>query len=77
MHPVETIRSHKRKSPDRPVGSWKKQRTKGNVRVDDKDVIVIEDDEDDAEHRSNVKSLDVLDPNEVLKLFRIAPKALR
>ncbi|KAI0807167.1 peptidase family C78-domain-containing protein [Fomes fomentarius] len=84
MHPVETIRLHKRKSPDRPVGSWKKQRTNGNVRVDDKDIIVIEDDEDDAENRSNANklsiqrnSLDVLDPNEVLKLFRIAPKALR
>ena len=49
MHPIQSIKSHKRKSPDAHAGPSKRKRT-GQETGDD-DVIVITDDDDDEGER--------------------------
>ncbi|RDX48285.1 DUF1671-domain-containing protein [Lentinus brumalis] len=82
LHPVETMRSHKRKSPDVQAGSSKRKRI--GREPDDEDVIVITDDEEVPARRPGGGSAppqrnqpDDLNPSDVLKVFRIDGKSLK
>ena len=87
MHPVETIKSHKRKSPDAHAGPSKRKRT-GQETGDD-DVIVITDDEEEEEEEGPARrptggsdtqqrnEPENLNFNEVLKVFQIDGKSLK
>lgn len=82
MHPVETVKAHKRKSPDRQAEPSKRKRVSDKA-VDKNDVIEISDDEDTNDvvpvrtAQPERAASDVLNPHEVLKCFRIEPKTLR
>ncbi|CDO70753.1 hypothetical protein BN946_scf184798.g68 [Trametes cinnabarina] len=82
MHPVETIKSKKRKSleplPDE-TGPKRKRASDPTTRTAE-DVIVIESDsEDEKPSASTTKpaQLDELDPSDVLKVLRIDAKSLK
>ncbi|KAI9064277.1 DUF1671-domain-containing protein [Trametes sanguinea] len=82
MHPVETIKSKKRKSLESPPDESGPKRTRPSdpaARIA-ADVIVIESDsEDEKPTTSSTKAAqpDELDLNDVLKLFRIDAKFLK
>ncbi|TBU65997.1 peptidase family C78-domain-containing protein [Dichomitus squalens] len=78
LHPVETMKSRKRKSPE-PQGGSPKRKRGGNT--GSREVIVIDDNDDD--HRkvkppssSNQSTFDALSPADVLKVFRLDAKTL-
>ncbi|KAI8998781.1 peptidase family C78-domain-containing protein [Trametes punicea] len=83
LHPVETIKSKKRKSLDPPsaLTSPKRKRPRDDAVPTDGEVIVIDSDTEDDEKpsRSEAKAAhpDELNPNAVLKVFRINTKSLK
>ncbi|RPD65986.1 hypothetical protein L227DRAFT_597351 [Lentinus tigrinus ALCF2SS1-6] len=82
MHPVETIKSHKRKSPDTGAGSSKRKRI-GSAPDDDNVIIITDDEEEPAQRPAGGFDLprrnepDGWNYTEVLKLFRIDGKSLQ
>ncbi|KAJ8502299.1 hypothetical protein ONZ51_g45 [Trametes cubensis] len=83
MHPVEAIRSKKRKSLEPPPDGSKRPRTSDPGERSTGEVIVIESDSEEekntpaAASRPKAVQPDELNPNDVLKLFRIQPKSLK
>ncbi|KAI0336376.1 DUF1671-domain-containing protein [Cubamyces sp. BRFM 1775] len=82
MHPVETIRSKKRKSLEPPPGGSKRQRSSDPGERGAGEIIVIDSGSEEekmsaAASRAKAAQPDELNPNDVLKLFRIQPKWLK
>ncbi|KAH9901238.1 peptidase family C78-domain-containing protein [Cubamyces lactineus] len=83
MHPVETIKSKKRKSLEPPPDSSKRQRPSDPGARSTGEVIVIGSDSEEEKEtsapasRAKATQSDELNPNDVLKVFRIQPKSLK
>lgn len=83
MHPVETIKSKKRKSLEPPPDGSKRQRPSDPGERSTGEVIVIGSDSEEEKKtsapvsRAKATQSDELNPNDVLKVFRIQPKSLK
>ncbi|KAI0747975.1 peptidase family C78-domain-containing protein [Daedaleopsis nitida] len=82
MHPVKTMKAHKRKSPDLQGGPSKRRHGPNGAARHDQDVIVLtnEDDAIDGQFESrggpNPGVSEEPEPEEVLKIFRVDLKQL-